>query len=454
MTDTAKRSEGLSTFAAIAFAVGTMVGAGVFVLSGLVIEVAGSSAILSYLICGIVVSFSALSYAALASIFPEDGGGYLFARRMLGGYPGFLAGWAMFVSTLIAVSFVLLGFGIYLNLLLGINLDPRIGAIAAVLLLTALNLRGLSEAGKLEVGLVVTKVAILILLVIAGLIHIQHTNFMPFMPQGAGGVVKGITMVFFAYMGFQVVSMMGGEIKESSKTVPTATLASIGIVAAIYIGVVIALISVHLPSYGQKSVFDASVILLGTYGGYVVAFAATISTLSSANANIIGASRITLEMASEKQIPGRFTRLVNGQPFNSILLGSAITTVLIVYGNLDFIVNLTNTAMLSTMILVNVSAFMLVKKEMQMPPEKSYFRIPLGTLFPILGVISCVLMLLSLPLTTIIMGIAALLVGSILYVMEDTPKGQMEIVKIRKLLGRPIKSADLLSSLPRLFRKL
>jgi amino acid transporter len=289
--------------------------------------------------------------------------------------------------------------------------------------------------------------------VIAGLIHIQNTNFRPFMPQGAGGVVKGITMVFFAYMGFQVVSMMGGEIKESSKTVPTATLASIGIVVAIYIGVIIALISVNLPSYGQKSVFDASVILLGTYGGYLVSFAATISTLSSANASIIGASRITLEMASEKQIPGRFTKLVNGQPINSILLGSAITTILIVYGNLDFIVNLTNAATLSTMILVNVSAFMLVKKEAQMPLGKSYFRIPLGTLFPVLGVISSVLMLLSLPLTTIIMGIAALLVGSILYVMEDTPKGQMEIVKIRKLLGRPIRSADLPSLLPRLFRK-
>ncbi len=438
MTDTTKRSEGLSTFAAIAFAVGTMIGAGVFVLSGLVIEVAGSSAVLSYLICGIVVTFSGLSYAALASIFPEDGGGYLFARRMLGDYPGFLAGWAMYVSTLIGTAFVLLGFGIYLNLLLGINLDPRLGAIAAVILLTALNLRGLSEAGKLEVGLVVTKVAILILLVIAGLIHIQHTSFMPFIPHVAGGVVEGITMVFFAYIGFQVVSQMGGEIKESSKAVPTAILASIGIVAAIYVGVIIALISVNLPSYGQKSVFDAAVILLGTYGGYLVAFAATISTLSSANASVVGASRITLEMASEKQIPGRFARLVNDQPINSILLGSAITTVLIAYGNLDFIVNLTNAAMLSTMFLVNISAFRLVKRESLVPPEKSYFKVPFGRLFPALGAISCVLLILTLPPATVLMGIAGLFLGSVFYVLEDTPEGRMAIKEIRSLLRRPV----------------
>jgi amino acid transporter len=266
-----------------------------------------------------------------------------------------------------------------------------------VILLTALNLRGLSEAGKLEVGLVAAKISILILFVIGGVIHIQKTSFVPFLPHGYGGVLKGMTMVFFAYMGFQVVSMMGGEIKESSKTVPRATLASIGIVAA------------------------------------------TISTLSAANANIIGASRVTLEMASEKQIPGRFTRLKNNQPVNSILLGSAITTLLIVSGNLDFIVNLTNAAMLSTMFLVNVSAYMLIKREEKMPPEKSYFKTPLGTLFPTLGVVSCILIFISLPATSITLGIIALLAGSILYILEDTPEGEMVIEEIRSLLRRPIK---------------
>jgi APA family basic amino acid/polyamine antiporter len=438
MSDNVKRSEGLSMFAAIAFAVGTMVGAGVFVLSGMIIDLAGPAALLSYLLCGMIVSFSALSYAALASVFPEDGGGYLYARRMIGNYPGFLAGWAMYVSMLIATSFVLLGFGIYLNLLLGTEIDPRLAAIAAVILLTALNLRGLSEAGKLEVGLVAVKITILILFAIVGLIHVQRTSFVPFLSHGVSGVLQGMTMVFFAYMGFQVVSMMGGEIKESSKTVPRATLASIGIVAAIYTGVIIALICANLPSYGSKSVFDASVVLLGTYGGTIVALAATISTLSSANANIIGASRVTLEMASEKQIPGRFAKLRNNQPFNSILLGSVITAGLIVYGDLNFIVNLTNAAMLSTMFLVNMSAFMLVKKEGQMPEAKGYFKTPLGTLFPTLGAVTCILLLISLPPTTLALGIAALLMGSILYILEDTPEGQLAVEEIRRLLKRPI----------------
>lgn len=84
MQNGAQRTKGLSMYAAIAFAVGNMVGAGVFVLSGLIVGIAGPSAVFSYLLCGLIVVFSALSYATLASIYPEDGGGYLYARRILG----------------------------------------------------------------------------------------------------------------------------------------------------------------------------------------------------------------------------------------------------------------------------------------------------------------------------------------------------------------------------------
>jgi APA family basic amino acid/polyamine antiporter len=432
----ARRSEGLSIFAAIAFAVGNMVGAGVFVLSGLMIDKAGPAVTLSYLICGILVTFSGLSYAALASIFPEDGGGFLYAEHMLGRYLGFMAGWSMYISEIVVTSFVLLGLGIYLNLLIGIDLDHRLGALTAIILLTILNLRGLSEAGKIEVILVMTKVIILTLLVVVGLLHINRSDFVPFMPHGQGAVVDGITTVFFAYIGFQVVAMMGGEIKGASKNVPIATLASIGIVAALYIGVIQALLSAKLPSYGSESVFDAAVVLLGAFGGTIVAIAAVISTLSAANANIIGASRVILEMASEGQIPGRFARLTNGQPLNSVLLGSTIVTVLIIYGSLSFIVNLTNVLVLITMLLVNISAFALVRETKSLPPEKSYFKIPLGIVFPALGAVSCLAMLATIDAATLMLGFAALIAGMAFYFVEDTSRGKESVIEIKRMLGR------------------
>ena len=183
-------------------------------------------------------------------------------------------------------------------------------------------------------------------------------------------MLRGMTMVFFAYIGFQVVALMGGEIKESSRNVPIATLASIGIVAFIYVGVIIALLSANLPAYGEKSVFDASLVFFGSVGASVVALGAVFSTLSSANANVIGASRITMEMASEKQIPGRFAHLFHGEPVNSIFLGTLLAGVLIIYGDLNFVVDLTNVTTLVTMALVNASAFILVRREHLVPPEE------------------------------------------------------------------------------------
>ncbi len=434
MAASTSRTEGLSLFAAIAFAVGNMVGAGVFVLSGLVIHVAGPSALLSYLACVVIVAFSGLSYSALASIYPEDGGGYLFARKMLGSFPGFLAGWAAYISVTISTAFVLLSFGIYLNLLLGTNFDARIFAVIGMLFLTGLNIRGLSDAGKVEMALVGTKIAILIGLILIGLFYLQAQDLQPFFSQGYGGAIQGTTMVFFAYIGFQVVSMMGGEVKESSRKVPMATMISIGIVAAIYAGVVLALLAAHLPSYGSESVFQAAVVLFGAIGGAIVALGAVFSTLSSANANFIGASRVIMRMASEKQVPGRFARLNRGQPTNSIFLGAAIGLILILLGDLNLVVNLTNVTTLVTMALVNLSAIYLVRREERVPPEKTYFRLPLGLLIPVLGGITTIVMIFTIDPRVIALGFAVLLVGLIFYVLEDTPKGERAVAEIQAVL--------------------
>jgi APA family basic amino acid/polyamine antiporter len=313
--------------------------------------------------------------------------------------------------------------------------DPRIMAMAGLVALTLLNLRGLSEAGKAETAMVATKVVILIALIAIGLTYLSGTDFTPFAPNGGRSILTGVTMVFFAYTGFQVAAMMAGEVKESSKKVPLAILISILLVMVIYVGVIAVLVGAQLPSYGSESVFDAAVVFLGPAGGTVVALAAAISTLSSANANVVGASRITMEMASEEQLPGRFARLRNGQPVNSILLGAGISAVFIAWGSLDLIIDITNVSILATMLLVNIAAFLLIRRG-DIPPDKSYFRLPLGTLFPVLGAASCILMIVILPPVVIVMGSILMMSGSVLYIVEDTPRGRKAIKEIREVLGR------------------
>jgi len=399
----------------------------------------------SYLICAVLVSFSGISYAALASIFPEDGGGYLYSEKMLGKYPGFLAGWIMYIAQPIVLSFVLLGFGIYLNLLLSISIDPRIFAGIALIMITILNIRGIAEAGKFELGVVVTKVSILIIFFLFGISSIQSSMFSPLFPSGTSGVFQGVTMVFFAYMGFQVITMMAGEVKESSKEVPTAMLASIVIVALVYVGVILALISAGLPTYGSQSVFDAAIVLMGPIGGLIVALGAVLSTLSSANALTAGASRIIMEMASEKQIPGRFAKLRHDQPTNAIMVGSIVAMMFILYGSLDAILGLVNIAMLIAMFFVNVSAIALTRKRNLLDTKRAYFKIPFGPLFPVIGALSCIFISFSIDPLSIIMGFIALLLGSVLYAIEDTPEGLKEADKIAAVLHRQLRRDSLVS---------
>ena len=116
-----------------------------------------------------------------------------------------------------------------------------------------------------------------------------------------------------------------------------------------------------------------------------------------------------------------------------------LSCVLVIYGNLDFIVSLTNVTTLVTMALVNISAFILVRKEHLVPPEKTYFRIPLGAIIPALGFISCIFMLATLDPPIILLGLAIIIPGMAFYFVEDTPRGEKIRREIGRRLGRKVK---------------
>jgi basic amino acid/polyamine antiporter, APA family len=229
---------------------------------------------------------------------------------------------------------------------------------------------------------------------------------------------------------------MGGEVRKSSKMVPIAIISSILIVMVIYVGIIVALLAAHLPSYGSNSVFEAATILIGPAGAVVVAIGAVISTLTSVNAGIVGSSRITLEMASEGELPGRFAALKRGSPANSIFLGSMITLVFVLYGNLNFLIDVANVCVLVTMVLVNIAALVLSRNNRKVPPDRKYFRFPFARTITLFGALSCFVMILFLPPYIILIGLLLLLSGSVLYFLEDTPSGKQAIVEIRRELEK------------------
>jgi amino acid transporter len=395
----------------VAFAVGSMVGAGVFVLSGLAIQKAGPAALISFMLAGAAVLCSAFSFMVIASLARKGELGYAPVGRILGHrFWGFLTAWAFYLAAIIGMAFVLHGFGVYAQEFFMKSVPASIWAIIATVCLTLLNLGPASRIGKIESLLVFTKVGILLLLVGFGLVHLTTGDLRPFTPHGMDSMFVTSGMLFIAYLGFSVVTNIAGDVENPRRTVPRAILISILVVIALYAGIVLALISMPLASYNEGSIGRVAIDLMGPIGGMLIPLAALISTLSAANSNILGSSEIMVRLAARGDIPTFIGRMKYGHPTVSVLFGAALCLVLLVSGQMTTIIALANVAAISAIILINLAAMrtLYIKNSQAM-------RLPGGALLPILGLLSCVGELALLGILPVTFGLSLVGLGGIVY---------------------------------------
>lgn len=401
----------IGLFSCIAFAVGTMVGAGAFVLSGPAIGAAGPAALISFGMAGVAVLFSALSFAIVSRLAPAGGSGFFYVGEALGSYWGFITSWAFYLSIIVSVAFVSSGFGVYLHQFFLQMIPAKILTIIAAFALTLLNLGPASLVGKAEGVLVSVKISILGLLAIFGLWHIGFSDFAPFAPHGWAPVFSQSGQLFLAYLGFSVVTSIAGDVKDANRTVPLAILLSMLIVFVVYGGVVIALLSANLPSYGESSLGSAARVLMGHWGGLLVIVAALLSTLSSANANILGASEMMVRLAAKREVPTIFGHLWNGHPAGSVFVGAIIYFTLLWFGELQSTVSLANVGAISMMLLVNLAAFRAIQSGKVFAGSKK----GLAMIFPVLGFSLAFFQLTMIPMESIAIGLALVFAGSAFY---------------------------------------
>ncbi|ASW55422.1 APC family permease [Plantactinospora sp. KBS50] len=385
-TSPAHGSIGLLT--CVAFAVGTMVGAGVFVLSGLAVQRAGPAAMLSFVLAGVLVLLSALSFAVVASLAPPGGSGYAYVGVALGTRLGFLTSWAFWLGGVIGVAFVLNAFGSYLHDFFVPDASALVVAVLAAVLIAGLNLGPASLIGRAETALVAVKVAILALLVVFAFVHLGRAHLTPFTPHGGGAVLTTSSLLFVAYLGFNVVTNMAGDVRRPQRTIPLAILISMALVALIYVGVVVALLAGGISSYDEASVGTAARHLIGGWGGVLIPIGALISTLSAANANTLGSSEIMVRLAADRQVPTAAGRLWHGHPAVSVLAGAAISVVLLLTGDIQTIVALGNVAAIAAMVLVNAAAV-----RAQRSRDGRGIALPGGPLLPALGLLTAAVQL-------------------------------------------------------------
>jgi amino acid transporter len=206
------RPGSIGLLSCVAFAVGTMVGAGVFVLSGLAVQRVGPAAVVSFLLAGVLVLLSALSFSVVASLAPPGASGYAYVGTALGARCWFLASWAFWLGGVFGVAFVLNAFGSYLHEFFVAGIPATAVAIAAVVVIALLNLGPASLIGRAETALVAVKVAILALLIVFAFVHVDRVHLTPFAPHGAGAVLSTSDLLFIAYLGFNVVTNMAGDV--------------------------------------------------------------------------------------------------------------------------------------------------------------------------------------------------------------------------------------------------
>jgi amino acid transporter/nucleotide-binding universal stress UspA family protein len=402
--------------------VGAMIGAGIFILSGLAAGTAGPGATVSYLLVGFMTLFTALSYCELAAAIPIAGGGYTFVHEAIGGFTAFITGWSMVFGLVVSAALYAIGFAEHFNplveLALPYELNRAVAAAAIVVLLALLNVKGTKEAGHTQNLFTIGKVVILGVFVVLCFRYVEWDRFEVFAPFGTMGILAATSLIYISFFGFEQISDAAEEVKSPEKNVPRAILLALIIPTVIYVLVV--MVSVGIIDYEVLGTAPAPLAIiaskvLGGYGLFFVLVAGVLSTISALNAAILTTSRVTYAIARDGFMPGFLSR-VNARfrtPHWAIVATAGLAGIVAVMGEVKAVAHLTNFCLLFALIVVNISVIMLRRRR---PELKRPFRLPFGPVIPVLGIISNLLMMLFMDWTTYLLGVGFLGVGGLVYI--------------------------------------
>ena len=394
-----KRNVG--TFGAASVGIANIIGAGIFVLSGVAAGIAGPAVIISFLIAGIIALFTALSAAELSSFITETGASYAYTKRAFGRFWSFLVGWFKYFDYMVGGAAVSVGFAAYFTSLFGLDgpVPILIAAIGLPIVLCVLNVIGVKEATRTTSIMVMIKIfAIVLLLMVGGFYLTQHfdiSHYTPFFATGFGGMLNGSAVIFFVFIGFNTVTMMSEETKNPQKTIPKALLIAFTVTFVLYICVAILLVGILDWNDETNDAHPlgniASIVSENTVFFDFISFSALIASGSVVLSSILGGTRASYAMGRDNLLPHHFNKISErfGTPYFSIIIGGVIIIVFagVFYNNIDEIASIVNFGSLFTYMFVNLSLIKLRKSESKTIRQ---FKVPLYPIIPILGTVSCI----------------------------------------------------------------
>ena len=413
----AKQERHIGLFGATGVGVGAIVGGGILALAGVAFATTGPSAIIAFALNGVIAILTALSFAEMASKFPESGGTYTFARKVLSVESAFTVGWVVWFASIVAAVLYALGFASFALIFAkeictasGWSIDwlhasglTSLVAIGTTISLSLLLIRSSDGGGDWAN---IAKVGVFGILILGGMWAVMRQDttqtadsMQPFFANGLSGLVQAMGYSFIALQGFDLIAAVGGEVKSPAKTIPKAMIVSLVIALTIYLPLLFVITTVGTSAgesvrdvaaaHPEAIVANAAKNYLGTPGYWLVIIAAVLSMFTALQANLFAASRIGLAMARDRTLPSAMS-LVNpgrGTPGVSVMITAILACVLIVAipdvaaagaaSSLIFLITFATAHWLSILIRL---------RSVDDPPP---FQSPLFPAVPIIGGIAC-----------------------------------------------------------------
>jgi basic amino acid/polyamine antiporter, APA family len=429
-----KRS--LSSLDLILLGVGSIIGAGIFVLTGQAAAMHSGPAILvSFILAGITCGLAAYCYSELASMIPLAGSAYTYSYVAFGEIVAWMIGWALILEFSLGAATVAIGWSGYLVSFLeslGIFIPPSLAsafsthdhgvinlpATLVVLALTWVLARGIKMSSILNIIIVAIKVTVILVFVAAGAGYIKPEYYQPFMPFGFNGVVTGAAVIFFAYIGFDVVATLAQETKNPQKDVPRGILGSLGVCTALYLAVAAVLVGV-IP-YTELNVAAPiatalDYIKLGILSP-IIKVGAIAGLTTALMGLLLGQNRIFYAMGRDGLLPTWAGKIHerNGTPYITTWVVGIFVALIAGLSPINKVSELVSIGTLFAFTIV--CGGVLVLRYTQ-PDRPRLFRVPFSPLLPVLGMAANVYLMIGLPKITWIYFISWGIMGLLIYVL-------------------------------------
>ncbi|MDG7046891.1 MAG: amino acid permease [Nitrososphaerota archaeon] len=429
----------IGVITATAVGLGAIIGAGIYVLSGTAIALAGDYALVAFLLVGVIAIIIALELGELGSLMPfAKGASYSYTYKAFGSELGFVTGMLQYFSFATSISVVSLGFGSYLSSMIGVPVgDFTIPfAIVLIVVLSLLNIMGIRKAAEADLSLVIIKVGILLIFV-AFAISValsrpvgSFASAFSFSSGGLEGIFAASVVIFFAYTGFQSISTLSGRIKGRGNGAAKAIFYSVVISMILYVLVVVALLLL-VPASSYKLSADPLSFALRSSGApqlliLIIDLGGLIATASATIAMILSSSRIMYQISEDRLLPKVFRKYdkKSDAAVNGIIISAMVGIVTLFAGNIYVIASISNFGLMFAYLLLGFDIMHFRRRG-----SKPSFRMPLYPYLPVVTTVAMLVLFVGMPKEALLIGImlVILLIGIYYFFLEAEEKKTVKI---------------------------